>query len=60
MPRTIESQNLKSEDLNVSDRPLRAQSYRVPRLHVYGAMTGLTAGGSGSAQESSSGANKRP
>ena len=43
-----------------SERQLRARSYKAPRLHVYGAMTRLTAGGTGSAQEHSSGASKRP
>lgn len=43
------------------ERQLRARPYRAPCLRVYGAMTSLTAGGTGSAEEGSPGVSaKRP
>ena len=51
----------KAGDQKGMERQLRARLYRAPRLHVYGAMTSLTASGTGNAKEHSSGAgDKKP
>lgn len=60
MPHFADKQNLHTQHPKEADQQLRTRTYRAPRLHVYGTMTRLTAGGSGSATEGSSGANKRP
>lgn len=49
----------KAGDQRELERQLRARPYRAPRLHVYGAMTRLTAGGTGNADEGSPGVSKK-
>lgn len=49
------------ENQHETERQLCVRSYLAPRLHVYGPMTRLTAGGSGHASENNQGGQpKKP